>query len=1423
MKFFKLFLNKKFLVIFCIVLSALICVVSTMSIMIPSYVSYKKYYDKAVEEREYQKYLQSLPLEFLGISAEVKDTVTYYDNGRAYPTADDFSVTAHFTEKGRDFDEKLRSGTYEITVPDGFAANGGTVRVSYTFTSDNEGAEPVTKTADVPITLVPVKLESLSITAMPYRVAYKAGMTFDTEGMSATAEYNDGTTVALTASDIKSESAGALTAGTESAKVSYSDGKTTIDASVPISVKSEAEYTDGEILSVASDEKCYVSEGALLTDAKPVVRATYSNGNRLLIDESEYTVTGNIETATFMKNCILTISLKDDPSISHRTPVGVRNGIEAESANVTGSESATNTVEGYVYENGEYVAVGTSAVVEKAEKISFVIDSVGIAKTGLSLRLANRSKDEDGNIAAVKLSDILGIKVNGRLVPVYASSVLGGYSANSVEGYVFEDVKLPDIALNRGENTVELSFVSAAADGVTPALAVDRIDLSTMFEGKIYNDFNDCLLSGLESGTASEVKLEKIKDFHSDLGGSYGHAMCNDGRYIYVTYTGWSSGLRGITVAKYDPESGEVVCKSAKTDALFAEATAGITYYDGKIILFCADGTQVFTDAASFNEGCTFAPYDGFAFEGLEEYIIRDVYYNSALDKFAVFYSTNNTGEWTANAAIFDGDMKLVSELALSGDATANPVRLSGGTEFVYINYSKDGIYTPKLYMFDWNGGALGSIIIPNTVAVMGGSSVITHPNSTNTQGMTELNGELYFTILKFGSNLGGDQTMYLRASYPEIPEDRELILNFGENIVANTDRGSSPEFDVQPATGSYGAIEGITKGSTMGGVSDGKYLYVSLNPGDNTKTVVYKIDAETYAVVAQSAIIPTGAPAVWAGDNSQLFIKGDTLYCVIFDNKILSVKLDSFVNNCTFTDSTGLPFDAAFAAMTERETTVKGVYWSEAVARYVLVDKANGMYILDESGDILGEMVSLKTYSGMKVTSVTGDDKYIYVAYSANNQKSVPFDIYTWDGTYVGTGAPEGVHLREDIDDEGSDQPYNIQAIFFHEGEMFATFCSWTGSGYSGETGAYLWKMKALNDPLTKPYLESIEVTGELVKKEYIAGEKFDPTGLVVTAYYSDGSSAIIDNADCVFSPQSLVNQGEQTVTISYTEGINTFTDTVTVTVLAPTALGDYLKQCETDSVEPEFNVAPSKGTNGLAIANGVGYTMGGVSDGEYIYISQNKGGNANTQILKIDPDTYEVVATSAMFETGIGEESKDNSRLFIKDGKLYCVVTGRVVRSIELSAFTDGCSLDIDETLPFNNVSGDLIDAEYNGTLQKYAVLSAQTLSLLDGEGNLVKQIMLSGNKPSEQASQNPSSIASDDKYIYVSHKLNDQNDVLILVYDWEGNFVGSCAPSGIRLTSEGYNTQSIFIHNGVVYATLCTWTNTAGVYVWTISFSA
>ena len=41
------------------IVAALVAVVSTISIMVPSYVAYKKYYDAAIAEREHQKYLNS--------------------------------------------------------------------------------------------------------------------------------------------------------------------------------------------------------------------------------------------------------------------------------------------------------------------------------------------------------------------------------------------------------------------------------------------------------------------------------------------------------------------------------------------------------------------------------------------------------------------------------------------------------------------------------------------------------------------------------------------------------------------------------------------------------------------------------------------------------------------------------------------------------------------------------------------------------------------------------------------------------------------------------------------------------------------------------------------------------------------------------------------------------------------------------------------------------------------------------------------------------------------------------------------------------------------------------------------------------------------------------------------------------------------
>ena len=42
---------------------------------------------------------------------------------------------------------------------------------------------------------------------------------------------------------------------------------------------------------------------------------------------------------------------------------------------------------------------------------------------------------------------------------------------------------------------------------------------------------------------------------------------------------------------------------------------------------------------------------------------------------------------------------------------------------------------------------------------------------------------------------------------------------------------------------------------------------------------------------------------------------------------------------------------------------------------------------------------------------------------------------------------------------------------------------------------------------------IQSISISGTLLKATYVEGQTFDPTGLIVTAHYNDGSKAIIDN----------------------------------------------------------------------------------------------------------------------------------------------------------------------------------------------------------------------------------------------------------------------------------------------------------------------
>ena len=79
---------------------------------------------------------------------------------------------------------------------------------------------------------------------------------------------------------------------------------------------------------------------------------------------------------------------------------------------------------------------------------------------------------------------------------------------------------------------------------------------------------------------------------------------------------------------------------------------------------------------------------------------------------------------------------------------------------------------------------------------------------------------------------------------------------------------------------------------------------------------------------------------------------------------------------------------------------------------------------------------------------------------------------------------------------------------------------------------------------------LTNIEITKMPNKTVYEEGEKFDPTGMEVTATYSDNTRAVITNY--TYSPTGSLKTTDKKVTISYTEGNITKTAEINITVNA-------------------------------------------------------------------------------------------------------------------------------------------------------------------------------------------------------------------------------------------------------------------------------
>ena len=239
-----------------------------VTISLNSYNEHKAYRDKLIElsKPEPKPVLESL-------TVQLKEGVTYFNNGLAEPKGDDFIVMANYTLEGVPYSEEVPAGKFGVSTAPGFYAVGGEINISY------KG-----KTEIITVELAPIKIEAHSIMQNPYTVKYQTGSTFNAEGLILSAIYNDGSTKVIPADKYEVDTEKQLATTDNSVSVGYTEGGETTTIAVPIGVVDVLD--NGAVTKLILTSNAIVEAGSKLSDTQMELNGVYESGNRLPLDKS---------------------------------------------------------------------------------------------------------------------------------------------------------------------------------------------------------------------------------------------------------------------------------------------------------------------------------------------------------------------------------------------------------------------------------------------------------------------------------------------------------------------------------------------------------------------------------------------------------------------------------------------------------------------------------------------------------------------------------------------------------------------------------------------------------------------------------------------------------------------------------------------------------------------------------------------------------------------------------------------------------------------------------------------------------------------------------------------------------------------------------------------------------------------------------
>ena len=340
---------------------------------------------------------------------------------------------------------------------------------------------------------------------------------------------------------------------------------------------------------------------------------------------------------------------------------------------------------------------------------------------------------------------------------------------------------------------------------------------------------------------------------------------------------------------------------------------------------------------------------------------------------------------------------------------------------------------------------------------------------------------------------------------------------------------------------------------------------------GEQTLTITYKGKTTTFKVnvIAKSlvSITVTTKPTKteYLEAKEVLNLTGGKLALYYNNNTEEEIDLSEAV--VTGFDNTKVGEQNLTVAYGDKTTTFKVKVTAKILVSIAVTANPTKMNYLEakENLDLSGGKLTLTYNNGttelfdLSNASVAGFNNTIVgeqVLTVTYNGKTTTFKVNIIAKTLTSIAVTSNPSKLTYLEGDAFNSSGMVVTAYYNNGTS-AVITGYTMSGYTSTPGtktitvSYGGKSTTFTVIVNAKTLTSIVVTTKPSKLTYLEGESFDKTGMVVTAYYNNGTSGIV--TDYVMSGYSST-VGTKTVTVSY--GGKSATFTVTVNARVPSSV---------------------------------------------------------------------------------------------------------------------------------------------------------------------------------------------------------------------------------------------------------------------------